>query len=197
MDLLVVASDDTELSPVINAAHASGCSVVETISTLVQAIDSDKELFSRIRNTSFDVMVYVSREIKREDLRVMNMLGGECPRPVLLLTEDTRDHSIDAAMRAGAAGYVAGCTNMKRLYSLCQVAMARFIRQREMKEELDNARYALQQRKVIEKAKGIIMKQRNLNEEEAYSALRKLAMDTNSRIHDVANQVINAAQLLI
>lgn len=190
MDLLVVSSNSSYIDPVVEAAGCSGCKVVD-------AIEVAELANKRTPNREFDVLVYVSHEIGKPDLTLMHELGNSFPKPILVLTEDTRESSINAAMRAGASSYVAGCSDLERLRSICQVASARFAQQRALLDELESTRNALKERKQIERAKGIIMKQRHIDEDEAYKAIRKLAMDTNTRVHDVAKQIINAAELLL
>ena len=81
--------------------------------------------------------------------------------------------------------------------SLLEVAKARFDEQQRLKKELLQTRSALQDRKCIEKAKGIIMSSRNLSEDQAYQALRKLAMNRNKRLGEIAEQIISASEVLV
>jgi len=93
--------------------------------------------------------------------------------------------------------YVVDCDNVERIGVLLEVAMVRFNNSQQLKKELHKARMTLAERNSVEKAKGIIMRQRKINEDTAYQLLRKLAMDRNRRIGEIAEEMIAAAEILI
>ena len=105
--------------------------------------------------------------------------------------------SIRAAVSAGVAAYVVDCSNVDRLGAVLDVAVIRFAESQRLKKELLKAKTSLAERNTVEKAKGIIMRQRKISEDAAYQLLRKLAMDRNRRIGEVASDVIAAAEVLI
>jgi response regulator NasT len=92
---------------------------------------------------------------------------------------------------------VVDCDDPTRLGALLDVAKARFLEQQNLKNELLKTKYALQERKRVEKAKGIVMKMRSISEEQAYDAMRKLAMNNNKRIGEIAEQIISASEVLV
>lgn len=190
MDLMVVADSLEQAQPLL---HAVG----EIDYRILKFIGPNDEVAHHVDKVPCEAIIFVCDEVEREELREMRSVSRECPKPILVLTRDSRQQSIDAAVNAGATAYVIDCADLSRLKSLLQVATARFVQQQALLDELDNARDALAQRKVIEKAKGIIMKQRDIDEDNAYKAIRKLAMDTNSKMHDVAGQIVNAAEVLL
>ena len=110
--------------------------------------------------------------------------------------EDMRRVSIKAAIEAGVAAYVVDGLKPDRVRAVVDVAIARFAQFQELRVELDKARTTLAERKLIEKAKGILMKRRKIDEDEAYRLLRRMSMDQKARLIDVANKVIEAAELL-
>jgi response regulator NasT len=114
--------------------------------------------------------------------------------PTVVLTEDLCPERIRAAARAGVNAH-AGNT-LERLAPILEAAIARFEVLRELRDELDGANTKLVERKVIERAKGILMRERNMSEEDAYRALRKHAMDNKQRIVDVAQNVLSVCELL-
>ena len=130
-------------------------------------------------------------------LKAVRMLNSSWPLPVVLYTEDALQRSIRAAVTAGVAVYVVDCHNVERISVLLEVAMVRFKDSQQLKKELHKARTTLAERNSVEKAKGIIMRQRKINEDTAYQLLRKLAMDRNRRIGEVAEEMIAAAEVLI
>jgi response regulator NasT len=102
----------------------------------------------------------------------------------------------EEAIRAGVTSYVVDGLNPKRVESVLRVAIARFRQYQTLHDELRRAKTDLQNRKIVERAKGILMKERGFGEERAYQALRKLAMDQNKRLVDVATSLVAVADLL-
>jgi response regulator NasT len=104
--------------------------------------------------------------------------------------------SIEAAIEAGVSAYVVDGLKQERINAVLEVAISHFNAFSRMARELEEARSELESRKVIERAKGILMKSRGLTEEAAYGLLRKTAMNQNRRIADVAQSLVTAAELL-
>ena len=143
-----------------------------------------------------DAAVLVSRQVDDVVLGAMRRINATQPLPVVLYTEDPLPQSIRAALSAGVSAYVASCTDIHRLASVLEVAVARFAETQRLKNELYKAKTSLAERKTVDKAKGLIMQQRKVSEDEAYRLLRKLAMRRNRRIGEVAGEVIAAADVL-
>jgi response regulator NasT len=114
-----------------------------------------------------------------------------------MFTQDDDGATIARATRAGVSAYVVDGINRKRVRPILDAAIERFQQFRGLTEELQETRAQLEARKVVDKAKGILMKQRGMTEDEAYKALRSLAMSSNKRLVDVAESVIAAANLLL
>jgi response regulator NasT len=144
-----------------------------------------------------DAMIIVSDAIDRSVLREMRAVTDRRPTPMLVFTHDSAPRSIDLAVKAGATAYVVDCSDPERLGSLLGVAKARFEEQQRLKQELMMTKNALQERKSVERAKGIIMKSKSLSEDQAYKAMRKLAMNSNKRIGEIAEQIISASEVLV
>jgi len=118
------------------------------------------------------------------------------PRPIVMFTDDGASDTIQAAIKAGVTAYIVAGMRPERLKPILEVAQARFETDRALREELKNAQTKLADRKIIERAKGLLMKQKQVSEDEAYRMLRKLAMDRGTRLLDVAQQLINVSDLL-
>jgi response regulator NasT len=118
------------------------------------------------------------------------------PMPVVLFTEQDNRSIIQQAVRAGVSAYIVNGLDQQRLGSILEVAVARFQETGRLHQELAETRANLTDRKNVERAKGILMKQRGLDESAAYHALRKMAMDKNLRVGQVAENVIAVAELL-
>ena len=126
----------------------------------------------------------------------MRRVTVEHRRPVVMFAEDGKPETIRAAIEAGVAAYVVSGLQPKRGRPVIDVAIARFGQFQELRSQLDKARASLAERKLIEKAKGELMKRRRIDEETAYGLMRKMAMDQKLRLIDVANRIIEAAELL-
>lgn len=127
--------------------------------------------------------------------RVQGAMGTRV-LPLVVFAGEGSSQAIEHAVRAGAASYVVGEVQPERVPAILQVAMARFEFIRSLRAELGLVRQQLTERKLVERAKGLLMKARRLDEEEAYHTLRRLAMERNRRLADVARSVIEMADLL-
>ena len=128
-------------------------------------------------------------------LRIPARVGDVQP-DIIMFTDESDSAQIQAAIQAGVTAYIVAGMRSERIRPILEVALARFEQDRALREELRDAQSRLAERKVIEKAKGLLMAQRGCSEEEAYRGLRKLAMDRNLRLADIAQQVIDVAKLL-
>jgi response regulator NasT len=124
------------------------------------------------------------------------MVTRDDPRPIVMFTQDREGAMIREALKAGVSAYVVDGLSVERIRPIMDVAVARFEQSQALRQELEEARASLTERKVIERAKGILMKQRACSEEEAYRLLRKAAMDGNKRLAEVAEQLIAMSRLL-
>ncbi len=113
-----------------------------------------------------------------------------------MFTDDAASDTIQAAIKAGVTAYIVAGMQPGRLKPILEVAQARFEADRALREELKDAQTRLADRKIIERAKGVLMKQKQVSEDEAFRMLRKLAMDRGTRLLDVAQQLINISDLL-
>ena len=163
---------------------------------VVAVLGSGLELLSRIDALAPDLLIADIDNPDRDMLEGLRRVGQDCNRPVVMFAQDGRAETIRAAVEAGIAAYVVDGLQPERVKPVIDVAIARFAQFMSLRAELDKAKAGLAERKLVEKAKGILMKSRGCGEEEAYKALRKMAMDQKSRLVDVANKVIAAADLL-
>lgn len=190
MNLILVADNLDNSQTVIMAAAAAGHHIVKQVGP-------NDEANSYLETFNPDGMIVISDEMDRATLREMRAVIARKPMPIIVLTRDSTESSIAAAVKAGASAYVVDCADTSRIGSLLRVAQTRFKEQQSLHKELEDTRNALQARKLIDKAKGIIMKQKRLSEDEAYKAMRKLAMNHNRRIGEIAEQIIAASEVLV
>jgi response regulator NasT len=153
-------------------------------------------LLADVERTQPDVIVIDTESPSRDVLEHLVVMGREQPRPIVMFSADSAPDAIREAVRAGVAAYVIDGLDPARVKSIVEVACARFDAYQQLRDELAEAKLKLSERKLVERAKGLVMKARGLDEDAAYAALRKLAMDRGKRLAEVAQQVINAAELL-
>lgn len=118
-------------------------------------------------------------------------------RPIVCFTEDADRNKMHAAIEAGVSAYVVADLSAERVKTVLNVAMARFEVDQKLRSELEETRIKLADRKVIERAKGLLMERHQCTEDEAYSKLRRLAMDKNLKLADIAQRMLDVADLLI
>ena len=112
-----------------------------------------------------------------------------------MFVDQTDTASIQASVDAGVSAYIVGNLQKDRIKTILDLCISRFNAFARLQDELDRAKSALEDRKVIDRAKGILMKAKNLTEEQAYALLRKTAMNENKKIAEIAQSVITAAEL--
>lgn len=127
-----------------------------------------------------------------DQIRTVN---SRWPRPVVLFSDQGDSEVVAAAVDAGVHAYIVDGFDGRRLGTILDVAMARFKVYQTLRDELDRTRGSLRERKLVDRAKGILMNKRRWSEERAYQALRKMAMDQNRRLADVAERLIEMSDL--
>jgi response regulator NasT len=153
-------------------------------------------LLAMVGATQPDAIIIDSDSPTRDVLEQLFVVSRDNPRPIVMFTDDGDSATIRAALDAGVTTYIVEGLQPHRVRAIIEVAKARFDADRALRAELEAARSELVARKRIERAKGLLMKARALSEDDAYRALRKLAMDRRSTLADVAQQLIDAAELL-
>jgi response regulator NasT len=163
---------------------------------VVASLASASELLRSVDRLRPDVIVIDTDSPSRDVLEGLVVMSEQSPRPIVMFTSDDRGEAIRDAVRAGVSAYVVDGLDAERIKSIVEVACARFDEFQRLRNELAEANLKLSERKLVERAKGILMKSRGLGEDEAYRALRRLAMDRKQRLAEVAQQLIDAAEML-
>jgi response regulator NasT len=171
------------------ALEDAGCQVV---AQLVGAAD----LHATLRTVQPDLVIVDMDSPDRDTLEDMQRITSEQPRPIVMFVDESDSESIRTAVRAGVAGYVVKGASPERIRPVLEVACARFEHLQALESELARAQSDLAERKVIEKAKGILMEKRGWSEDVAFSMLRKMAMNQGVRLVEVARHVIAAAEII-
>ena len=150
----------------------------------------------RIVEIEPDVIVIDLENPNRDMLENMFQLSRAVKRPIAMFVDRSDTASIEAAVDAGVSAYIIDGLRKERVKPILQMAISRFNAFSRMARELEEARGELEGRKLIDRAKGILMKSRGVSEEEAYALLRKAAMNQNRKLADVAQSLVTAAELL-
>ena len=155
------------------------------------------DLTAQIERIKPDVILIETDSPSRDTLENLAVMNRDMPRPVILLTQESDELVMRAAFKAGVSAYIVDELDLARLKPIVNVAIARFEEHQALKQELASATKKLSERKVVEKAKGILMKSRGLDEEQAYAALRKLAMERAQPLGKIAGDLVEMAKLLL
>ena len=163
---------------------------------VVGVLDSGLLIHDCVLRLTPDVVIVDSESPSRDTLENLASVSAACPRPVVVFSEDASAEPMQRALQAGVSAYVVAGLQPQRLLPVLQVAMARFEQDRALRQQLDAAHTQLGERKLIERAKGILMDDVGLSEEQAWRHLRKMAMDRGQRLAQVAERIIDARELL-
>src|SRR6201747_2743002 len=163
--------------------------------TGVVHISEMQSLLARIYALDPDVILIDLENPSRDVPEQMFQVSRAVKRPVAMFVDQSDAASIEAAVDAGVSAYIVGGLRKDRVKNILDLCISRFNAFSRLQNELDRTRSALEERKVIDRAKGILMKAKNLTEETAYALLRKTAMNENKKIVEVAQSVITAAEL--
>ena len=161
----------------------------------VTRIEDRTGLLARIYAIDPDVILIDLENPSRDELEQMFQVSRAVKRPIAMFVDQSDTASIEASVDAGVSAYIVGSLQKERIKSILDLTISRFNAFARLQNELDRAKSALEERKVIDRAKGILMKAKNLTEEQAYALLRKTAMNENKKIAEVAQSVITAAEL--
>jgi response regulator NasT len=160
-------------------------------------LPSALDLADQVGKLRPDVILIETDSPSRDTLEHLGVVNREAPRPVVIFARESDADVIRAAVRAGVSAYVVDGLDPQRIQPVIEVARARFEDYQALRRELADATQKLSERKVVERAKGILMKSRNMDEDAAYKTLRRLAMDRGKPLAAVARDVVDMAQLLL
>lgn len=157
--------------------------------------DSTRGLVAAVAGEEPDVVIIDMESPDRDTLENMSMLNEHAPRPIVFFASGESDSTtIQEAVSAGVSAYIVDGLEQHRVKPIVDVAVARFEAFQSLRDQLAETRMALEERKEVERAKGLIMKQQNCTEDEAFRSLRRLAMDRNQKLGRVAGEVIAALE---
>ena len=164
---------------------------------VLAVLASTDDLAGQVAQIRPDVIIIDTESPSRDTLEHLAAMERDMPRPVVIFARQSDQATTRSAITAGVAAYVVDGLDPGRLESVVDVAVARFEAHQALKQELAEATQKLSDRKLIDRAKGLLMKSRGLDEEAAYAALRRLAMDRGQPLIAAAKDVIAVAKLLL
>ena len=189
LKILVIDEDDQRGQTLAAVLTATGYDVVSRAGR-------DAYLPSVVADVSPDLVLIEVASPDRDTLEQLNALHREHPRPVVMFAQDDHEDTIARAVRAGVSAYILDGLENARVKPIIDVAIAHFRHHQSLRIELDRASSALDDRKAIDRAKGLLMDRRGIGEPDAYALLRKLAMDRKARLGDIAREVLATAERL-
>lgn len=163
---------------------------------VIAVLASGENISQQVAEQQPDVIIVDLESPDRDTLEHMRCISRDNPKPVVMFADDSDSNSIHKAIEAGVSAYVVDGLADKRIKPLMDVAIARFREYQALRDELTRVKTTLEERKLIDRAKGIIMKRKGCGEEEAYQLLRKTAMSSNLRLVEVARNLITSVELL-
>jgi response regulator NasT len=163
---------------------------------IVASLPADIFLPERIAQIQPDLIIIDSESDARDVLEHIVIASRDERRPIVLFTDDPATSSMDAAMAAGVSAYIVAGLQPERVKPVLDVALARFRREQQLLDELSDTRQKLAERKVIERAKGVLMAHHKLSEEQAYQKLRSMAMNKNLKLAEIAQRILDVEDLL-
>ncbi|WP_454709936.1 ANTAR domain-containing response regulator [Cupriavidus nantongensis] len=186
---ILLVRDPLDLDPLNVETIRSG--LVRAGFTEIQIVDADLRLPDVITATQPDMLIIASESAARDTIEHVCVSIQHAPRPIVLFTDNDDSQRIKAALSAGITAYIVDGLRADRVKTVLDVAYARFELDQQLRAELDATRLKLAERKVVERAKGLLMQARGLSEEDAYKRLRSMAMERGLKLVDAAQRVID------
>jgi len=196
---------------VVNTAHGAGeqamaaqaqrntalrIGLLESGYDIVASLPADIFLPERIAQIQPDMIIIDSESDALDVLEHIVIATRDEPRPIVLFTDDQDRSSMDAAIDAGVSAYIVAGLQAERVKPVLDVALARFRRERRLLDELSDTRRQLADRKLVERAKGLLMAKSGLSEDQAYQKLRSMAMNRKLKLAELAQRVLDVEDLL-
>ena len=184
-----------------HARQAQRCAVLEQALrdagyAVVAVLPASPDLDDRIAALKPDLVIVDAESGVRDLLEHVVLASRDTPRPIVLFTDDDETETAQLAITAGVTAYIVDGLKPSRVKPVIEVALARFEREQGLRAELDAARAQLSERKLVERAKGIVMQRLNCAEDEAYARMRKQAMEKGLRLADVAQRILDTVGLI-
>ena len=187
---------DCTVAEQVRRANALRIGLLESGYDLVASLPADLYLPERIAQLQPDLIIIDAESDARNVLEHIVIASRNERRPIVMFTEDDKTSSMDAAMAAGVSAYIVAGLQAERIKPVLNVALARFRQEQKLLAELSETRHKLAERKVIDRAKGLLMSSQQLTEDQAYQKLRSMAMNKNLKLAEIAQRILDVEDLL-
>jgi response regulator NasT len=201
--IVVVAPDldiqDTSDEHAVTQAERSRAlriGLLESGFNLIASLPADVFLADRISQLQPDLIIVDAESDARDALEHVVFATRDARRPIVLFTDDSDTTHVRDALAVGVSAYIVDGLSSGRIRPILDVAMARFEYEKHLRDERDDARNALQERTVVDRAKALLMARQGLTEQEAFTKLRKIAMDKGLKMAEIAQRTLDMADLL-
>ena len=193
---ILICAEDAARAALLEEALDARDDAMGGGAVVVHRIDRLSALLAGIAATNPDVILVDVGEPSPERISVLTVAATAVKRPIVAFVDRSDSESARRAIDAGIAAYVVDGLRKERIPALLTIAVTRHEAMSRLESELERAQSALRERKVIDRAKAILMKREGLSEQDAYALLRRTAMNQNRRIVDLARAIVEAAPLL-
>jgi len=188
--------NDAAVAAQVRRGNALRIGLLESGYDIVASLPADIYLPERIAQLQPDLIIIDAESDARDVLEHIVIATRDERRPIVLFTEDDNTSSMDAAMAAGVSAYIVAGLQSDRIKPVLNVALARFRQEQKLLAELSDAKSKLAERKVIDRAKGVLMSHHKLSEDQAYQKLRSMAMNKNLKLAEIAQRILDVEDLL-
>jgi len=195
-DLEIEDPNDDHARTQAERSRALRIGLLESGFNLIATLPADVFLADRISQLQPDLIIVDAESEARDALEHVVFATRDARRPIVLFTDDNDTSHVRDAVAVGVSAYIVDGLSSTRIRPILDVAMARFEYEQRLRLERDDARSALQERTVVDRAKALLMERQGLNEKEAFTKLRKAAMDKGLKIGEVARRMLDMADLL-
>ena len=195
-DLEIEDPNDEHAVSQAERSRALRIGLLESGFNLIASLPADVFLADRIKQLQPDLIIVDAESEARDALEHVVFATRDERRPIVLFTDDSDTSHVRDAVAVGVSAYIVDGLSSKRIRPILDVAMARFEYEQNLRLERDDAKSALAERTLIDRAKALLMERQGLNEKEAFSKLRKAAMDQGIKLGEVAKRMLDMAHLL-
>ena len=196
-DTLVPEPGDDDAAAEIQRSRSLRIGLLEAGYNIVAVLPADPFLPDRLNQLQPEMIIVDAESQARDTLEHVVMATRDARRPIVMFTDDSDTSHVRAAIAAGVTAYVVAGLAPERVKPVLEVAQARFEHEEALRRELAEARGQLADRKLVDRAKGLLMQRHQIGEPEAYARIRKAAMDKGLKMADVAQRIVDAADLLM
>lgn len=196
-DTLVSEPGDEAAAVEIQRSRSLRIALLEAGYNIVAVLPVDTFLPDRLNQLQPEMIIVDAESQARDTLEHVVMATRDARRPIVMFTDDSDTSHVRDAIAAGVTAYVVAGLAPERVKPVLDVAQARFEYEETMRRELAEARGQLAERKVVDRAKGLLMQRHQIGEPEAYARIRKAAMDKGLKMADIAQRIVDAADLLM